>query len=136
MAYEAPCKLKDPEKIKRQCDEFFDECDEKKDPYTITGLGLKLKISRQEILIYTNRTHKNQDSNYMELTQHLRDAKSKCEYYAEKGVLKATGNVTGFIFALKNYGWKDQQEIITKTSSDLEELSDEDLEKLMKRYKK
>jgi hypothetical protein len=39
-----------------------------------------------------------------------------------------TGNAAGIIFALKNFGWKDQTEIVQKTEEDLSDLTDDELD--------
>lgn len=39
-----------------------------------------------------------------------------------------TGNAAGIIFALKNFGWKDQTEIVQKTETDLSDLTDDELD--------
>ncbi len=67
--------------------------------YTITGLALKLG-SRQLIQDYEKR------KNYTEI---IKKAKLQVENAYELS-LRKTGK-SGDIFALKNFGWKDQQDI-------------------------
>jgi hypothetical protein len=89
-----------PEEVKERAAAFFAECDAKKEPYTITGLALALGMtSRKQLIEYSERA---------EFRNTIRDAKLRCEQYAEKRLFGTTP--TGAIFALKNYGWTDKTE--------------------------
>ena len=95
-----PRKFTDPEKLNILAEKFFQECDEKEEPYTITGLALAMGFcSRKQFLEYA--AHK-------DFRNALEPHKSRCEAYAEKRLFQ--GPAAGPIFALKNYGWKDTSE--------------------------
>jgi len=97
-----PKKYNNVEEIQKVIDEYFKICDEKGDPYTITGLALALDLDRKSIINYSK------DSEFFHT---IKKAKSKVEDYLEKKLL--TGNsATGIIFNLKNnFEWKDKQEV-------------------------
>lgn len=82
---------------------------------TITGLCLELGFcSRQSFYDYENR----EEYSYI-----VKRARTLIEHEYE--TMLQTGNVTGAIFALKQFGWSDKQEIEQHTthavSSSLEE---------------
>lgn len=69
-------------------------------PYTVTGLALALKTSRETLLNYEERD---------EFFDTIKEAKIKCQNFTELALYK--GNATGPIFSLKNnYDWKDKTE--------------------------
>ena len=70
------------------------------DEWTITGMALHLDTSRETLLDYQDRD---------EFSDTVKRAKLKieCGYECD---LKKHGR-TGTIFALKNFGWRDQQDI-------------------------
>lgn len=91
-----------PEKLKPLIDEYF-----KITPFEdwmITGLLLHCGASRDLFCHYETRP---------EFSDIIKNAKMKVESSYEKS-LRSGGNVTGPIFALKQLGWKDKQEIDQK----------------------
>lgn len=88
-------------------DEYFARCDEKDEPYTITGLCIALGFcSRSALIDYGDGKH---DSHDAEFSNTVKGLKIRCEQFAEKRLF---GNSpTGAIFALKNYNWSDKQEL-------------------------
>lgn len=105
-----PLKFQSVESLQKQIDAFFVECDAKGDPYTITGLALALDTTRQMLCEYEDRA---------EFQDTIKKAKARVENYAEKRLY--AGQPTGPIFALKNFGWSDKQELETygKNGKDL-----------------
>lgn len=98
-----PAKYNNKEELQERIDKYFKECDQKKEPYTVTGLGLALNMSRQDLINYSNKE---------EFFDTIKNAKQKVENYLEKRLIKDS-SATGIIFNLKNnYGWKDKQENI------------------------
>lgn len=98
-----PAKYKNKEELQEKIDKYFRECDEKEEPYTVTGLGLALDMSRQDLINYSNKE---------DFFDTIKKAKQKVENYLEKRLIKDS-SATGIIFNLKNnYGWKDKQENI------------------------
>lgn len=86
-----------PEELQKRCIEYFEYCDEKKDKATITGLTLFLGFCQRSALIdYGNKP---------EFSHIIKAAKTMIENsYEQHGQ-------TIDIFALKNMGWKDKQEV-------------------------
>lgn len=75
----------------------------KMNPPTITGLALHLGFeSRQSMYDYEKRSD--------EFSYTIKKARTMCENYAEEMMLSGEP-AAGFIFALKNYGWSDKQEV-------------------------
>jgi hypothetical protein len=83
-------------------------------PVTITGLALALDTTRQVLMDYQGRE---------EFTDAIKRAKLRCECYAEEQLFIGR-NSNGAQFALKNYGWKDQQHVEVK---EITLLSDDEL---------
>jgi hypothetical protein len=117
-----PLKFESVEKLKEDCDKFFNECDEKEEPYTITGLALALKTCRQTLLTYEEKS---------EFLDTIKEAKLKCENYAEKR--SYSGNAAGPIFCLKNYGWSDKLDLNVGGKLGLSEKTDDELQNEIKR---
>ena len=117
-----PLKYQDPEELQVLIDNYFESCwsidsdgvRTQTEPYTITGLGLSIGLSRRQIIEYGNRDL---------FHNAIKEAKLRCENYAEK-ILLSGRNQAGSIFALKNYGWKDVQQLDV---NDITEYTDEEL---------
>lgn len=95
-----PLKFKSAEEMQALGDKFFQDCDAKSDPYTITGLAIALGTSRESLCEYEARE---------EFVDTIKGLKARCQNYVEKRLFG--NNPTGPIFWLKNYGWKDKQEV-------------------------
>ena len=95
-------KYNNVEEMQKVIDEYFKICDEKGDPYTITGLAIALDLDRKSLINYSKDN---------EFFHTIKKVKAKVEDYLEKKLL--TGNsATGIIFNLKNnFEWKDKQEV-------------------------
>lgn len=74
--------------------------DIKQKPITVTGLALALDTTRETICDYGEKDG---------YSDSIRRARLRCENYAEERLY--LGQATGPIFALKNYGWKDTQDV-------------------------
>lgn len=93
-----PPKYKDKEELQSKVDEYFDQEDVK---ITISGLCHYLGFeSRQSFY----DLQKNETFSYT-----IKRARNRIEQYYEEHLLER--NATGAIFALKNFGWSDKQEI-------------------------
>jgi len=78
------------------------------EPYTVTGLGLTLGVSRQTILSYQDRC----DEFGVEFLDTIKKAKERIHADLERRAYDGAGSTAGVIFGLKNnYGWKDTQTI-------------------------
>ena len=87
------------EDLQKGIEDFFDK--EKEHP-TVTGLAIHLGFTtRQALINYEEKP---------EFVDTIKKAKLFIEQSYEKGLLKGK-NPIGYIFALKNFGWSDRQEI-------------------------
>lgn len=97
-----PPKFKNVEEMETLINDFFLDCDQKNEPYTITGLALWLDTTRETLLDYQDKD---------EFSDAIKRAKLRCQNWVEKGALMNKVNPTSAIFNLKNnYGWKDKTE--------------------------
>lgn len=99
-----PLKFKSVKSLQEQIDKYFNATPVKK--WTITGLAIALDTDRQTLINYENKA---------EYFDTIKKAKLMVENSYEID-LKEKGN-TGTIFALKNFGWQDKQEIETKDTT-------------------
>ena len=97
-------KFKDEKELENAINNYFQECDKKEKPYTMTGLAISLGIDRRTLINYANRDL------FFSL---IKNAKAKVEEQLEESLYRL-GNNSGVIFNLKNnYGWTDKQELET-----------------------
>ncbi len=96
-----PLKFKTPEELVKKGAAFFKACDKDGKPYTITGLANYLDTSRETLINYEERD---------EFFDTIKRLKQTVEEYAETRLYLAK-NAAGPIFALKNFGWRDRQEL-------------------------
>lgn len=96
-------KYKTEEELKKGIEEYFENCDKRKKPYTMTGLANSLGIDRITLINYGKK----------ELFFTLvKKAKDKVEQQIEENSLDGTFNITASIFNLKaNYKWDDGNKI-------------------------
>lgn len=102
-----PPKFATVEALQAGIDAYFAECVAKDMPITITGLALALDTSR-EVLMYVERGT-GPYSNPL-FSDAIKRAKLRCQNYAENHLFSGKNPAAG-IFALKNYGWSDRQEL-------------------------
>jgi hypothetical protein len=96
-----PLKYETPELLQADIDAYFEMCDEKDKPYTMSGLAIALDVDRKTITNYANRE---------EFFPTIKRARNKVENYLEEKLFG--NNVTGVIFNLKNnFGWRDKQDV-------------------------
>lgn len=95
-----PLKFGSVLELQTAIDKYFILCAESERPYSITGLALALDCCRQTIQNYEVMP---------EFLDTIKRAKLRVEnFYEERLTLP---NVTGAIFALKNFDWKDTQDV-------------------------
>lgn len=93
----------DPEKFEEEVDKYFE--DETQFPHTWTGLARYLGFeSRQSLEDYKSKEG---------FSYPIKKALLRIEEIYEKSLFSK--NAAGPIFALKNFGWRDKQEIDQKT---------------------
>ena len=108
-----PLKYKTPEEMQAKIDDYFENPPRKKPVFskdgicielpvfTITGLALHLGfVDRQSMYDYENRPL---------FSGTIKRARTFIEREYEEQI--QSGNCAGAIFALKNFGWRDKQEI-------------------------
>ena len=102
-----PPKYDSVESLQAGIDAYFAECVSLDVPITITGLALALDTSR-EVLMYVERgTGPYSNPAFSDA---IKRAKLRCQNYAENHLFSGKNPAAG-IFALKNYGWSDRQEV-------------------------
>ena len=108
-----PRKFKTVEEIEALISDYFNMCDKTQEPYTITGLALSLGTTRQGLLNYESYT----DINDLSFLDTIKKARAKVEKsYELRCISRGNG---GDIFALKQFGWTDRQEIIADVKADV-----------------
>lgn len=95
-----PLKFATPELAQSKIDDYFNECDKKGIPYTITGLAMALDTDRLTLIKYEEKP---------DFIDAIKRAKTKIENAYELRLIEK--GRSGDIFALKNFGWTDRQEI-------------------------
>lgn len=93
-----PRKYKCVEEVQRIIDKYFEETDEQE--WTVTGLAYALDLDRNQLINYS----KDEEYYYT-----IKRAKDKVQISYEKSLRK--NGRSGDIFALKNFGWRDTQDI-------------------------
>jgi hypothetical protein len=97
-----PLKFQSVQELQEKIDAYFasirGEDGNLTEPMTITGLALALDTTRQGLLNYEERD---------EFYDTIKRAKTHIENFAEKQLYLGK-SATGSIFALKNFGWKDE----------------------------
>jgi hypothetical protein len=115
--------IKSPEEMDRLVEEYVAKCREEGEPLTLTGMILHLGLSsRQSFDRYGERP---------EFTDSVKRAKLLIENEYERKLDRA--RPAGAIFALKNMGWSDTQEVAFKgalANLDLNQLPDELIERI------
>jgi hypothetical protein len=96
-----PRKYTDLDLFQKKIDAYFEECDEKKEPYLIYGLVMHLGMSREHILKYEDERPG--------FSEAIKRARERVQRQIEQMMVeRGTGNVAGLIFWLKNNaGWRD-----------------------------
>jgi len=95
-----PLKFQTVEDMETQIQAYFDDCEKTSEPLTITGLAMALDTSRETLMNYSTKE---------EYFDTIKRAKLIIENAYEKRLI--SNGRAGEIFALKNFGWKDRQEI-------------------------
>lgn len=88
------------QKIDTYFEQASDDDGELVKPVSITGLALWLDTTRETLMDYQNRD---------EFTDTVKRAKLRVENFYEER-LTVGRQATGPIFALKNFGWRDEQQ--------------------------
>ena len=124
-----PLKYKNVEDLDNKIREYFERCEIKDKPFTMSGLALWLDMDRRSLVNYAKRD---------EYFPSIKRARTIVEASMEERMLMGEFNVTGAIFSLKNNcNWKDKIETEntntnTNKNYDVSNLTDEQLDKILK----
>ncbi len=94
--------IESPAEMDRLVEEYVTKCHEQKAPLTLTGMILHLGLSSRRVF-----------DDYGDRPQFAHSVK-RSKLLIENGYevdLRKTGNPAGSIFALRNMGWSDRQEV-------------------------
>jgi hypothetical protein len=97
-----PRKIKSPEEMDRLVDNYIAMCRAADEPILLTGMILSLGLSSRDAF--------DEYLNYEGFSNPVKRAKMFVEMEYEKRLNTASA-AAGPIFALKNFGWKDKQEV-------------------------
>ena len=109
----------DVKEVEEKINAYFNYCEEKEKPYTMSGLAYYLGIDRKTLINYS----KNE-----EYFHTIKKARDKVQMQLEENALSNKANPTFTIFNLKNnFDWKDSNEVktnveITKVDELLNEI--------------
>ena len=107
-----PRVFKSVEEVEEKINAYFNYCEEKEKPYTMSGLAYYLGIDRKTLLNYS----KNE-----EYFHTIKKARDKVQMQLEENALSNKANPTFTIFNLKNnFDWKDK---IEHSSSEVENIN-------------
>lgn len=118
------------EELEKKIQEYWDYCEEREKPYTISGLAYYLNTTRQTIFNYSRR------DDFAPIIERARD---RVLMDTEERLQESGKNSTsGIIFSLKNnFKWTDKVEIESTNTNvnnnvDLSNLSVEEIRELLK----
>lgn len=118
------------EELEELITKYYERCEIKDKPLTLSGLACWLGIDRKTLYNYSERD---------DFFPTIKVAKDVIQADMEERALSGKSNATFSIFSLKNnYGWNDKQEIESKNENintnkniDMSGLSTEELKKLI-----
>ena len=119
-----PKAFKSAEEVEEKINAYFNYCEEKEKPYTMSGLAYYLGISRQTLVNYSNQD---------QFFDTIKKARDRVQMQLEENALSNKANPTFTIFNLKNnFDWKDSNEVktnveITKVDELLNEIKNSSL---------
>ncbi|MDY3777478.1 MAG: terminase small subunit [Candidatus Onthovivens sp.] len=119
-----PKAFKSVKEVEEKINAYFNYCEEKEKPYTMSGLAYYLGIDRKTLLNYSK------DEEYFHTIKKARD---RVQMQLEENALSNKANPTFTIFNLKNnFDWKDNNEVktnveITKVDELLSEIKNSSL---------
>ena len=114
----------DVKEVEEKINAYFNYCEEKEKPYTMSGLAYYLGISRQTLVNYSNQD---------QFFDTIKKARDRVQMQLEENALSNKANSTFTIFNLKNnFDWKDSNEVktnveITKVDELLNEIKNSSL---------
>lgn len=107
-----PKAFKSVKEVEEKINAYFNYCEEKEKPYTMSGLAYYLGISRQTLVNYSNQD---------QFFDTIKKARDRVQMQLEENALSNKANPTFTIFNLKNnFDWKDK---IEHSSSEVENIN-------------
>ena len=102
----------DVKEVEEKINAYFNYCEEKEKPYTMSGLAYYLEVSRQTLVNYSNQD---------QFFDTIKKARDRVQMQLEENALSNKANPTFTIFNLKNnFDWKDK---IEHSSSEVENIN-------------
>ena len=121
-----PRKIKSVRQFEERAEAYFRECEAREEPVLLTGLILALGLSSRSALDeYAQRP---------EFLNSVKKAKLRVEMEYEKALHGRSP--TGAIFALKNFGWTDKQDVEVSGGVKVKTLADLMMEAANRRKEK
>lgn len=121
-----PLAFKSVEELEEKIEKFYDWCEERERPLTLSRLAVFLDVDRRTLV------------NYAEKDQYfptIKKVRERIQADMEERAMVGASNATFSIFSLKNnYGWKDKIEtenVNTNKNIDVSNLSNEQLNKIL-----
>lgn len=109
-----PRAFKSVEEVEEKINAYFNYCEEKEKPYTMSGLAYYLEVSRQTLVNYSNKD---------EYFDTIKKARDRVQMQLEENALSNKANPTFTIFNLKNnFDWKDKMEVEKTDMTKVDEL--------------
>lgn len=108
-----PLKFKSSQELQRAINKYFKDCDNDKEPYTITGLAMALGTYLDVLRDYQSGMYDDQDNDkeYKGFSSAIKAAKTKIANYCERNTQKGNIPAAAGIFFAKNYGFTDKTEV-------------------------
>lgn len=107
-----PLKFKDSGTLQRAINKYFKDCDNDKEPYTITGLAMALDTYLDVLRDYQSGMYDDQDTGeFKGFSSAIKAAKTKIANYCERNTQKGNIPAAAGIFFAKNYGFTDKTEV-------------------------
>lgn len=104
-----PPKFDTPEQMQKAIDIYFNDCQQRGAPLTMSGLALAIGFEDRKSLVDYNQKS--------EFSPTIKRAKKIVEQSIEELMLNGKGQVAGVIFNAKNnFGWVDKQDIDQNTN--------------------
>lgn len=123
-----PLKFQTVEELEEQIKKYYERCELKEKPLTMSGLACWLGIDRRTLVNYSKKE---------EFFPTISTARAIVQADMEERALNGDSNATMSIFSFKNnFGWNDKQEIESTNTNvnkniDLSNYSLEELKKLV-----
>ena len=106
MAGGRPLIWETPKALQKQVDDYFNYCKDNNKPPTIAGLAYYLDVDRQTIYNYSKKEQ------FFDI---IKKARARIMMYLEEHAIMGAG--AGTIFVMKQYGYRDKQEVTNNIQS-------------------